>query len=84
MEAAGIDLIAHLEGKLRAAINLEPVTEDVWCLSLKLMYDGEPAGTLSFNLNGYDQGEALEVARNVSSNPYLMREIDEYLWGESD
>lgn len=79
-----LDLITQLEGKLKAAINLQPLATDSWRLSLKLVYDGHPAGSLSFDLNGYGEGEAREIARNVSSNAYLMREIDEYLWGESD
>lgn len=79
-----LNLIARLEGKLKAAINLEPLAADTWKLSLKLVYDGEPAGNLSFNLNGYGEEEARDIARNISSNPFLMREIDEFLWGESD
>ncbi len=79
-----MDLIAHLEGKLKAAVNLAPASADTWRLSLRLMYDGEPAGSLSFDLNGYDATEAREVAQNISDNAFLMREIDEYLWGESD
>ena len=79
-----LDLITLLEGKLKAAVNLRPQTADCWTLSLKLMYDGHPAGTLSFNLNGYDEQEARTIAKNIPDNAFLMREIDEYLWGESD
>lgn len=79
-----LDLIAHLEGKLKAAINVQPEADDCWKLSLRLVYDGHPAGTVSFNLNGYSAQEAQNIARNVSSNAFIMREIDEYLWGESD
>lgn len=79
-----LDLIVQLEGKLRAAIHLQPVARQIWELSLMLVYDGKPAGNLSFNLNGYDQQEAQEIARSVPDNAFLMREIDEYLWGESD
>lgn len=79
-----LDLIVQLEGKLKAAIHLQPIASKLWELSLRLMYDGEPAGQLSFNLNGYSQQEAQAIARSVGSNDFLMREIDEYLWGESD
>ncbi len=79
-----LDLIQHIEGKLRAAINVRMTQEDTWLLTLNLVYDGHPAGKLSFNLNGYSEEEAYEVARNLNQYPYLMREIDEYLWGESD
>lgn len=79
-----LDLIAQLEGKLKAAVNLKLCAENSWKLSLKLMYDGELAGTMSFNLEGYDAEEAQEIAQNIPNNAFMMREIDEYLWGESD
>ena len=82
--AEPLDFIAKLEGKLKAAINLRQCTESSWKLSLKLMYDGEPAGNLSFNLDGYTLQEATQLAQNISQNAFVMREIDEYLWGESD
>ena len=77
-------MITTLEGKLKAAVDLSKRNDDLWLLKVKLVYDGEPAGELSFNLNGYDHAEAEQVARNIHHNDYLMREIDEYLWGESD
>ncbi|MYM62289.1 hypothetical protein GSF27_02855 [Pseudomaricurvus sp. HS19] len=77
-------MITTLEGKLKAAVDLSKPNDEFWLLKIKLVYDGEPAGELSFNLNGYDHAEAEAVARNIHSNDYLMREIDEYLWGESD
>lgn len=79
-----LDLIAQLEGKLKAAINVQREAEDCWKISLRLVYDGHPAGTVSFNLNGYNAQEAREIAQNIPDNAYIMREIDEYLWGESD
>ncbi len=83
--AAGtLDLIVHLEGELMAAVNLAPKGEGLWLLSVRLMYDGFPSGILQFDLNGYDAAEAQEIARGIGSNPFMMREIDEYLWGESD
>ena len=77
-------LISQLEGKLKAAIHLQRLSVSSWVLSLNLMYDGHPAGSLSFNLDGYDADEAQTLAKNVSGNAFLMREIDEHLWGESD
>jgi len=79
-----LDLITHLEGKLKAAVNLQPLAGSCWRLSIKLMYETHPAGNLSFTLNGYDAQEAWDLAKNIGSNPFLMREIDEHLWGESD
>ncbi len=82
--ADSMDFITALEGRLMAAVNLMPKGANSWLLSLRLVYDGTPAGTLSFDLNGYSAAEAGELARNIRSQPFLMREIDEYLWGESD
>ena len=79
-----LDLITHLEGKLKAAVNLQQYANQSWKLSLKLMYDGHPAGSLSFNLDGYDADEARAIAKSIPSNAFMMREIDEHLWGESD
>ena len=79
-------LITSLEGKLKAAVELKPVPrqEQEWVLDVNLIYDGAAAGTASFKLHGYSQADAEQVARNIRHNDFLMREIDEYLWGESD
>lgn len=81
-----LNLITHLEEKLRAAISLRPRRDEpgCWTLHVRLFYDGESAGNTSFELNGYTAEEAESVARNLPENPFLMREIDEFLWGESD
>lgn len=88
--------ISLLEGRLQAAVELHPQTgqrgsgnaaatlETDWLLKIRLMYDGTAAGVTSFTLHGHSAEEARNVARNIGSNPYLMREIDEFLWGESD
>lgn len=88
--------ITQLEGKLKAMVQLRPVaiaaqdgaTQEIeprhWRLDIDLLYDGATAGKTSFNLHGYSRQEAEAVARNIRSNAYLMKEIDEFLWGESD
>ncbi|SMF28483.1 hypothetical protein SAMN02745866_01833 [Alteromonadaceae bacterium Bs31] len=53
-------------------------------MRVQLYYQNEPAGVTTFNLHGYTRSEAEDVARNVHKNAYLMKEIDEYLWGESE
>lgn len=77
--------ISLLEGRLQAAIELRstPRNND-WLLIVRLVYDGDPAGTTSFTLHSHTQEEAEQVAANVSENAFLMKEIDEFLWGESD
>ncbi len=85
MDVDASHYISLLEGKLKAAIELRPTADETtWLLLLRLDFDGEPAGTTSFNLHGYSREEAEQVAANISDNPYLMKEIDEFLWGESD
>ena len=55
-----------------------------WRMLVRLYYDNEPAGTTSFNLQGYSREEAEHLARHLGENAFVMREIDEFLWGESD
>jgi len=77
--------ITLIEGKLKAAVELRPTEEEqTWLLLVRLDYDGAPAGTASFNLHGYSREEAEQIATHIPDNPYLMKEIDEFLWGESD
>ncbi len=78
--------ITKLEGNLKAAVVLtEDQTQDqTWLLKVNLFYEDDPAGYTSFTLQGYDREEAVEIARDLRNNAFLMKEIDEYLWGESD
>ncbi|MFK4752972.1 MULTISPECIES: hypothetical protein [Oceanospirillaceae] len=77
--------LLQLEGKLRAIIELKPTSEsDNWLLFVHMSYDGDTAGTTSFNLYGYSRDEAETLAANLKDNAFLMKEIDDYLWGESD
>ncbi len=83
--------ITQLEGNLKAVLQLQPVAigaqageHQHWRLDIDLFYDGNAAGKTSFNLHGYSYQEAQAVARNIRSNAYVMKEIDEFLWGESD
>jgi hypothetical protein len=76
--------ILVLERQLRAMVSLSEQRQDVWLLLVDLFYEEKPVGKTSFTLNGYSEDEAVEVARNLGSNSYLMKEIDDFLWGESD
>jgi hypothetical protein len=76
--------ILVLERRLRAVVSLSEQRQDVWLLAVDLFYEEKPVGKTSFNLNGYTEDEAVDVARNLGSNSYLMKEIDDFLWGESD
>ncbi|HBO95546.1 MAG TPA: hypothetical protein DD667_19850 [Gammaproteobacteria bacterium] len=81
-----LNYISVLERSLKAHIRLNPCADEPqnWKLDIQLFYQGPPAGTTSFNLHGYTREEAEQVARTVKDNQFMMREIDEYLWGESD
>ncbi|WP_428241809.1 hypothetical protein [Gynuella sp.] len=81
-----LNLISQLEENLKAFIKLIPVepVSSQWQLEVQLFYAGESAGKTSFNLYGYNQEEAEAIARGVKQNSFLMKEIDEYLWGDSD
>lgn len=80
------NLITQLERKLKACLSLSaaPHGADAWLLEVQLFYDGAPAGTTTFNLQGYTQEEAEAIARDIRNNEFLMQEIDQFLWGESD
>lgn len=81
-----LNLIVQLEKKLKAYVGLlpHPSQPDTWTLEVQLHYEGAPAGTTTFNLHGYSQAEAEAVARDIKNNAFLMHEIDQFLWGESD
>lgn len=81
-----LSYITMLENNLKACVSLESREKNAgyWMMKIHLFYDGEPAGVTSFNLHGYTRQEAEAVAQNIASNQYLMKEIDMYLWGESD
>lgn len=78
--------ICKLEGALNAAVELFNQTTDTsqWQLSIKLFHNNVPVGSTQFTLNGYSKTEAEDIAKNIRTNPFIMREIDEYLWGEMD
>lgn len=78
-------LISHLEGSLRAVMELQPAAEaESWLLLVKLIYDGEPAGEISFNLLNYTEEEARHLAHNITDHGFIMREIDDLLFGDSE
>lgn len=81
-----LNLITQLERNLKAFLRLrpDPRAPEAWHLDVQLYYEGERAGTTTFNLQGYTQDEAEDVARNLRHNDFLMHEIDQFLWGESD
>lgn len=81
-----LNLITPLEGNLKAAVQLSPLPQppDHWSLDVTLYYDGELAGKTGFILRGYSREDAEKVARTIKSNAFLMKEIDDFLWGESD
>ena len=82
----GFNYISHLDGNLRACISLEDHIKNAgyWSMRVQLFYNDESVGSTSFNLQGYSQQEAEAIAKDLKNNAFLMREIDEYLWGESD
>ncbi|WP_114418285.1 hypothetical protein [Marinospirillum perlucidum] len=78
-------LITPLEGDLSAVIELLPrETETHWLLDVKILHSGEPVADISFNLDGHTQEEALELAHNLPKHGYIMREIDDLLFGDSE
>lgn len=79
--STGLSFINNLDAQLRAIAELQLATRNrpVTRLRLKLFYSGEPAGRLSFDLNGFSPAEAVALARDIGSHPLIMREIDDCL-----
>lgn len=79
--ASALSFINNLDARLRVVARLQLATRfnQPMRLRLRLFYDNEPAGTLSFELNGYSPAEAVALARDVSASPIIMREIDDCL-----
>lgn len=78
--------ITHLDGDLRACVSLQKHlnSDESWRMNVQLFYQGEAVGNTSFDLHGHSETEAQQVATNIKNSAFVMREIDEYLWGESD
>lgn len=81
-----LNFITQLEANLKAAVSLIPdqLETRTWLLRVHLVYENQPAGEARFTLQGYSESEAREIALNMKSNSFLMREIDEFLWSDSD
>jgi hypothetical protein len=81
--------MVNIENRLRALVTLQnqgesPVGDHKWLMALDLFYDGDAAGKTSFTLHGYSEEEAQKIAQSIGENDYMMKEIDEFLWGEND
>lgn len=83
---AVLTYIANLDAGVKASISLisKETNAGYWLMKVHLYYEGKSAGITSFTLRGYSQDEAEQVARGLPKNAFLLREIDEFLWGESD
>jgi len=78
--------IANLDAGVKATVSLisKQTNAGYWLMKVHLYYEGKSAGTTSFTLRGYSQEEAEEIACNLPNNAFLLREIDAFLWGDSD
>ena len=50
-------------------------------LVLEIFFDEEKIDNMSFNLRNYEFDEIIEVARNIRSNKFILREVDNLLAG---
>jgi hypothetical protein len=51
-------------------------------LRLELFFQDDAVDTLSFDLHHYTYDEIIELARDIKSNEFILREIDQYLAGD--
>lgn len=79
-----LNFINMVDAHLRVVSRLQLATEPHHTirLHLSLFYDTHPSGALSFDLNGFSPAEGVALARDIKSNQYILREIDEYLCGD--
>lgn len=87
-----LNFITRLDGNIRMTVSLIPkenkhpteCSAQSWLLKTE-MFDGTyKVGNASFTLHGYSLNEAEDIARNIRSNPVLMRAIDDELAGDMD
>ncbi|KEA62960.1 hypothetical protein ADIMK_2930 [Marinobacterium lacunae] len=83
-EMGGLGFINTIDRHLRVVAGLRLATKVHHCirLDLRLFYDGQSAGALSFELEGFSPAEGVALARNIGGNQLIMREIDHYLCGD--
>ncbi|HMW49613.1 MAG TPA: hypothetical protein PKD17_17075 [Cellvibrionaceae bacterium] len=75
--------ISKIDRQLRVLSEVwEGKMDKQYLLRLTLMYQDHNMGRLDFTLNGYGEPDVANLAQNIQSNDYLMREIDDYLSGE--
>jgi hypothetical protein len=51
-------------------------------LALEIYYHSHLVDDLSFDLHNYEYEEIIDIARNISSNEFIMYEVDMLLAGE--
>ena len=55
--------------------------DELVLLYLNIFYEGEKLTNLSFNLINHEYEDIIRTAKNIGSNAFLLREVDEYLSG---
>lgn len=81
-----MDFICPLESGLKLIAHLRALDESgrCWVLDGEIFDTSVKVGSVSFTLSDYSLSEAETIARNIAKNPFMMRVIDEELWGEMD
>jgi|AZII01.1.fsa_nt_gi hypothetical protein len=86
------NFIIRLDGNLRMTVTLLPVENtqvletdlQSWLLNTEIFDGTYRIADTSFTLHAYSASEAEDLARNIRSNPVLMRAIDDELAGDMD
>ena len=50
-------------------------------LFLEIFYDNHKIDTMSFDLHDHNYEDIVDVARNISTNEFILQEIDNFLSG---
>lgn len=56
-------------------------TDELVLLYLNIFYEGQKLTNLSFNLINHEYKDIIGIAKNIGTNAFLLREVDEYLSG---
>lgn len=55
--------------------------DELVLLYLNIFYEGQKLTNLSFNLINHEYEDIIRIAKNIGTNAFLLREVDEYLSG---
>lgn len=78
----GFSYINQIDRSLKIVASLHTKKEDRIELKAAIFYQNEFVASLSFVLHDHTDEEAIDIAKNIKSNDYIIYKIEEYLAGD--